>query len=167
MSAKQIGGYSDGCTFSRKGQNSVFCPEGIEKRKKPSTQRDSNPRPLCYKVCALPLCYNHCPTFISDLIFCFKDNAPYSARSMDAWTLESRFLLGFEPITLQGKSPAGLSNMWKSHDGKTFLTKPKMKYFHDAFESQFERLILASANFYRSKFPSPWKVFSKYRNKKT
>ena len=29
--------------------------------KKPSTRRDSNPRPLCYKACALPLCYNRCP----------------------------------------------------------------------------------------------------------
>ena len=33
-----------------------------EKReeKKPHSWRDSNPRPLCYEACALPLCYNHC-----------------------------------------------------------------------------------------------------------
>ena len=29
--------------------------------KKPSTQQDLNPQPLCYKACALPLCYNRCP----------------------------------------------------------------------------------------------------------
>ena len=28
------------------------------KRKKPRTQRESNPLPLCYKAHALPLCYN-------------------------------------------------------------------------------------------------------------
>ena len=27
----------------------------------PSTRRDSNSRPLCYKTCALTLCYNRCP----------------------------------------------------------------------------------------------------------
>ena len=31
-----------------------------EKSKKPSTQRDSNPGPLCHEMCALLLCYNHC-----------------------------------------------------------------------------------------------------------
>ena len=32
-----------------------------EDNKKPSTQQDSNQRPLCYEACTLPLCYNHCP----------------------------------------------------------------------------------------------------------
>ena len=31
-------------------------------RKKPSIWWDSNPRPLCYETCALPLCYNCCPS---------------------------------------------------------------------------------------------------------
>ena len=31
------------------------------KRNKPSTQRELNPRPLCYKGLALPLCYKCCP----------------------------------------------------------------------------------------------------------
>ena len=39
--------------------------ERIEKRsKKPGTRRDSNPRPLCYAVCTLPLCYNCCHDLI-------------------------------------------------------------------------------------------------------
>ena len=32
-----------------------------EVEKNPGTRRDLNPRHLCYKACALTLCYNHCP----------------------------------------------------------------------------------------------------------
>ena len=38
-------------------------PDRIEKwRKKPSNQRDSNPRPLCHEACTQPLCCVRCPT---------------------------------------------------------------------------------------------------------
>ena len=30
--------------------------------KKPSIWWESKPQPLCYQVCALPLCYNRCPS---------------------------------------------------------------------------------------------------------
>ena len=33
-----------------------------QRRKKHSSQRDSNPQPLCHEVYTLPLCCNHCPT---------------------------------------------------------------------------------------------------------
>ena len=32
-----------------------------DKRKKPSTRQDLNPRPRWHEACALPLCYNRCP----------------------------------------------------------------------------------------------------------
>ena len=38
----------------------------IEMRsKKPSTWWDLNPVPLCHETCALPLCYNRCPSFLN------------------------------------------------------------------------------------------------------
>ena len=48
----------------REGPELGRSSDGAEKRKKPSTQRDLNPGPLCHEACALPLCYNHCPTKI-------------------------------------------------------------------------------------------------------
>ena len=36
----------------------------MEKRKKPNTWQDSNPQPLCYMGCGLPLCHNYCPIII-------------------------------------------------------------------------------------------------------
>ena len=35
-----------------------------DREEKNTTQQDSNPRPLCYEVSALPLCYNRCPVLI-------------------------------------------------------------------------------------------------------
>ena len=52
--------------------------ENRKERKKPSTQWDLNPCPLCYEACAQPLCYNHCPRnvlynvlMIFDFRWCF------------------------------------------------------------------------------------------------
>ena len=41
---------------------SVYCWCREEKRKKPITRQELNPRPLVYEACALPLSYNRCPT---------------------------------------------------------------------------------------------------------
>ena len=51
---------SQWCCTSLRDINLGRTTDGIEKRKNPSTWRDSNPQPLCHEACALWLCYNRC-----------------------------------------------------------------------------------------------------------
>ena len=54
----------DDCRHLNRCLNTTLVTIGFYREKKPSTQRDSNPTPLCSESCSLPLRYNCCPARI-------------------------------------------------------------------------------------------------------
>ena len=63
----------------------------IEKRKKPRTRQDLNPRPLCHEACGLPLCYNRCPSFFDLLIWKPVKTGSESTTSWSTWSHSEAF----------------------------------------------------------------------------